>query len=191
VPTTTSPVLDVAALTARPQPVLDVPAVAARLRSWTPADAPAVRAAYADPAIVRWHARTLESDDEAAGHVARWVEDWTRGHAEWAVASAVDDAVLGRVAVKVADPDGVGSIAYWALPAARGRGVVPAAVEVAARWAFGVGFHRLQLTHSTANAASCRAAAKAGFVAECVLRESELHADGWHDMHQHVRFAIG
>ncbi|WP_418277710.1 GNAT family N-acetyltransferase [Isoptericola jiangsuensis] len=188
-PPTTRPVLDVRTLGASPQPVLDVPSVAARLRPWTTADAPAVRAVYADPAVVRWHARTLGSDLEAKALVAGWVDGWTWGYAEWAVVAAADDALLARVAVKATDPDGVGDVAYWAAPAARGRGVVPAAVGVASAWAFDVGYHRLQLSHSVGNAPSCRAAEKSGFVLEGTRRESELHADGWHDMHQHVRFA--
>ena len=54
-------------------------------------------------------------------------------------------------------------------------------------WAFGeIGFHRLELVHSLANAPSCRAAAKAGFAAECVQLSAVLHVDGWHDMHLHA-----
>ena len=43
--------------------------------------------------------------------------------------------------------------------------------------------------HSTANAASCRVAEKAGFAPEGVLRQSVRHLDGWHDMHLHARVA--
>jgi ribosomal-protein-alanine N-acetyltransferase len=189
VPTTTRPPLDLATLTATTLPTLPVDALGARLRPWVPGDAAAVREAYADPAITRWHVRTLETDAEAGELVARWAGAWARGDAHWAVTSSDDDALLGRVAVKVADPDGVGEIGYWTAPAARGRGVTPAAVRTAARWAFAAGYHRLQLVHSTRNPASCRAALKAGFAAEATVRGSVLHADGWHDMHQHARLA--
>jgi len=161
-----------------------------RLRPWRSDDAAAVRAVYGDAAVQRWHVRSLGSDDEARELVLRWRAGWADGReACWAVVRAQDDGLLARVAVKVADPDGVGELAYWTAPAARGRGVAPAAVEAASAWAFAVGFHRLELVHSAHNPPSCRVAEKAGFEAEGVLRESVLHADGWHDMHLHARLA--
>jgi [ribosomal protein S5]-alanine N-acetyltransferase len=189
VPSLTRPELTLETLAAGDQPTLAVPAVGAVLRPWRPNDASAVRAVYADPAIRRWHARTLDSDDEARELVERWRAGWSQSReASWALVDG-SDAVLGRVAVKVADPDGVGELAYWTTPAARGRGMCPTAVDVASSWAFDVGFHRLQLVHSVENAASCRAAQKAGFEPEGVRRESVLHDDGWHDMHVHARIA--
>ncbi|MFB7796754.1 GNAT family N-acetyltransferase [Isoptericola sp. NPDC056134] len=173
------------------QPVLDVPAAGARLRPWRPEDAPAVREVYADEVIQRWHVRVLESDDEAREVIAGWRAGWADGReSSWAVADAAEDVVvLGRMVVKTFDPHGVGVVAYWTAPAARGRGVAPAALDVAAAWAFAAGFHRLELVHSTDNAPSCRVAEKAGFEAEGVLRQSVRHLDGWHDMHVHARVA--
>ncbi|MFI2104311.1 GNAT family N-acetyltransferase [Isoptericola sp. NPDC019693] len=173
------------------QPVLDVPAAGARLRPWRVEDAAAVRAVYADAAIQQWHVRVLESDDEAREVLDGWRAGWADGReSSWAVADATDDSVvLGRTAVKTFDPHGVGAVAYWTAPAARGRGVAPAALVVAAGWAFAAGFHRLELVHSTDNPSSCRVAEKAGFEAEGVLRQSVRHLDGWHDMHLHARLA--
>jgi ribosomal-protein-alanine N-acetyltransferase len=149
-----------------------------------------VRAVYADPAVEHWHARTLDTDSEAAELVAAWMAGWrTGGRAEWAVVADSDGRLLGRVAVKVADPDGVGELAYWTAPEARGRRVASASVQAASAWAFSVGYQRLQLVHSVQNLASCRAATLAGYEAEGTLRRSALHADGWHDMHQHVLLA--
>src|SRR5690606_28347211 len=127
-------------------------------------------------------------DAEARELIERWRSGWPGDRIEWAVVDAADD-LLGRVAVKTTDPDGVADLGYWTAPGARGRGLAPASVRMASVWAFEAGFHRLQLVHSTQNPASCRAATKAGFDAEGTLRESVLHADGWHDMHQHARFA--
>jgi RimJ/RimL family protein N-acetyltransferase len=85
---------------------------------------------------------------------------------------------------------GIGELAYWVVPSARGRGVAPRAVEAVSGWAFSVlGLHRLELLHSVYNLASCRAAEKAGFVAEGTLRGQGRHTDGWHDMHLHGRVA--
>jgi ribosomal-protein-alanine N-acetyltransferase len=59
--------------------------------------------------------------------------------------------------------DGTADVAYWTVPAVRGRGVCPRAVDAMASWAFEVaGLHRLDLEHATANAASCRVAEKTG-----------------------------
>jgi len=49
------------------------------------------------------------------------------------------------------------------------------------------GLHRLELTHSVANAASCRVALRAGFVLEGTRRAEGLRTDGWHDMHLPAR----
>jgi ribosomal-protein-alanine N-acetyltransferase len=58
------------------------------------------------------------------------------------------------------------------------------------QWAFDVaGFHRIAVEHSTANPASCRVAAKAGFHEEGIRRGAALHANGWHDMHVHALLA--
>ncbi|MFE6967907.1 GNAT family N-acetyltransferase [Isoptericola sp. NPDC057653] len=173
------------------QPTLDVPAAGARLRPWRDDDAPAVRAVYADAAIQRWHVRVLDSDDEAREVIGGWRAGWAEDReSSWAVADAADDSVvLGRMAVKTFDPHGVGAVAYWTAPAARGRGVAPAAAAVASAWAFDAGFRRLELVHSVDNAPSCRVAEKAGFAAEGVLRQSVRHLDGWHDMHLHARVA--
>jgi hypothetical protein len=66
---------------------------------------------------------------------------------------------------------------YWVLPQARGRGVAALALGAVADWAFdAVGFHRLELDHSTQNAASCRVATKAGFAPEGTRRARALPA---------------
>jgi RimJ/RimL family protein N-acetyltransferase len=83
---------------------------------------------------------------------------------------------------------GVAECTYWVLPAARGRGVATGATLAMAHWALhDLGLHRLELQHSTANPASCRVAAKAGFGLEGTRRSAMRHPDGWHDMHLHAR----
>lgn len=157
------------------------------LRPWTDADAAVIRAVYQDPDIQRWHVRDVVSEAEARELIARWRAGWREGDGpQWAV--VVEGVVAGRVGLRNMSPaDGVAAIAYWTVPGWRGRGVTPAAVETVTEWAFGVGFHRLEVSHSVRNLPSCRAAVKAGFVPEGVKRSAGLHADGWHDMHVHVR----
>jgi RimJ/RimL family protein N-acetyltransferase len=57
-------------------------------------------------------------------------------------------------------------------------------------WSFDVlGLHRIEINHSTQNPVSCHVAERAGYIAEGFKRSEGLHADGWHDMHQHARIA--
>jgi RimJ/RimL family protein N-acetyltransferase len=178
------------ALAGMPQPTLALDG--AQLRPWADDDAAALRAAYADPDIQRWHVRELSSLDEAREMIADWRDAWAQERRlEWAVAEA-GGALLGRVALKdLSLFDGVAEVAYWTAPAARGRGLAPRAVNAATCWAFGVGFRRLELEHSTLNSASCRVAEKAGFAAEGTRFGAALHADGHHDMHTHARLVDG
>ena len=98
---------------------------------------------------------------------------------------------MGRVSLKGVDlHDGSAGVAYWMVRAWRGRGLCSKAVVALCEWAFAeAGFHRIGLAHSVANPASCRVAVKAGFRAEGVRRDAALHADGWHDMHEHALLA--
>lgn len=172
-----------------PQPTLSLDDDAV-LRPWADGDAAALHAAYADPDIQRWHVRELDSLDEAREMITDWRAAWAQERRlEWAVADA-DGTLLGRLGLKsLALFDGIATIAYWTVPAARGRGLAPRAVDAATRWAFRVGFRRLQLEHSTQNPASCRVAEKAGFAPEGTRLGAALHADGHHDMHTHARLA--
>ncbi|WP_067815591.1 GNAT family N-acetyltransferase [Nocardia inohanensis] len=160
------------------------------LRPWLRRDAPEVYAAFQDPAISRWHVRTVDSEDEAEEWVDAWARTWKRGlDANWAVADSGTGRVLGRASLQhMVLSQGMAAVAYWVVPQARGRGVAPRAVEALTGWAFeGAGFHRLELRHSVHNSPSCRVAVKAGFGLEGVNRSAGLHADGWHDMHLHAR----
>ncbi|TWJ21843.1 acetyltransferase (GNAT) family protein [Micromonospora endolithica] len=74
------------------------------------------------------------------------------------------------------------------LPHARGHRVATRALTALTTWSFDVlGLHRLELSHSTANPASCRVAQGAGWPAEGTARGEGHHTDGWHDMHRHAR----
>lgn len=180
------PHLPAGVLSGRPQPHLTGPDVV--LRPWTEADVATLVLAYADPDIQRWHCRSLD-DDEAAALVRLWSGAWAaETGASWAVTGPDGGTPVGRVAFREMDlADGFAEVGYWVLPSARNRGVATAAVTTLSRWAFDVGFQRIELQHSVQNPASCRVAASTGFVAEGTLRASGLHADGWHDMHVHAR----
>ncbi|MET8156646.1 GNAT family N-acetyltransferase [Sphaerisporangium sp. NPDC005289] len=157
------------------------------LRPWTAADAPAIVDAFRDPDIQHWHARSVESLAEAEEMIEAYAQGWrAESSAHWAVVTPRGE-VLGRVAFRTFDLFwGHAEVAYWTRAAARGRGAATTAVRALTTWAFGIGFHRLYLYHSTLNDASCRLALKAGFALEGTERSSILHPDGWHDMHLHA-----
>ena len=190
-PPLTSPVIPGGLVAASAQPVL--PAGGGLiLPPWRPADAPAVAAAYADPVIQRWHARRVDSENEARDLILGWQGSWaSETGAHWAVTRDKGGDVLGRMSLRwMALDEGRAECAYWTAPSARGTGVAPRGLAALSAWAFGeIGFHRLDLVHSVANTASCRVAAKVGFAAEGVQRSAVLHADGWHDMHVHARIS--
>lgn len=174
-------------LAGRDQPVLKVDDFV--LRPWRAQDAPAVAAAYSEPAIQHWHARSMD-EDEARTWIGSWPGRWAEeSGAGWAMAD--ESGVLGQISVRRLNlMDGLGEVSYWVLPAARGRRIATRALCTLSEWVFDeLGLHRFELAHSTLNAASCGVADKAGFAYEGTKRSEMLHADGWHDMHLHARLS--
>jgi RimJ/RimL family protein N-acetyltransferase len=158
------------------------------LRPWARDDAGVVLSAFADPDISYWNLETLSGQAAACAWIDQWAIGWqAESKASWAVAEVATGEVLGRVALRgISLEYGHAECTYWTLPAGRGRGVASSAARVVSRWALDVvGLHRIELQHSTRNAASCRVALRAGFAVEGVRRQALRHADGWHDMHLH------
>ncbi|MGP3971489.1 GNAT family N-acetyltransferase [Streptomyces sp. 6N223] len=184
----TPPVIASGLLASSPQPVL--PATGGLLlRPWVRADAPAFLSAYQDDETRRWHTRRPSTEAQVREWFDAYRRDWERemgGH--WAITRDGVE-VLGRVALRGLDfDDGVAGVAYWVLPAARGAGVASRALSALTAWAMDeVGFHRLELDHSTRNHASCRVAAQCGYLLEGTKRSAAVHDDGRHDMHLHAR----
>jgi ribosomal-protein-alanine N-acetyltransferase len=188
VPLLVEPALPNGTLRGIQQPRLQVDAELV-LRPWRRGDAREVRAAFDCAEIQRWHVRRLDDEDEAREWTAQWVERWkAENAASWAVVDGADE-VLGQVGLRnVSLAEGSAGLSYWVTPAARGRGVAARAVQAMTGWAFGtIRFNRLGIQHSTANVASCRVAARTGFLPEGTLRQAIKHADGWHDWHIHGR----
>ncbi|WP_351236019.1 GNAT family N-acetyltransferase [Streptomyces sp. NPDC002133] len=184
----TPPVIPAGTLAAASQPVLPA-AGGLLLRPWDTADAPVFLAAYQDSGIRRWHTRRPASENQVREWFDGYRRDWAQEKAgHWAV-TRDDGDVLGRIALRGMDfDDGIAECAYWVLPAARGAGVASRALTALSSWALDeTGFHRLELDHSTRNEASCRVAAKSGFVLEGTRRSAAVHGDGRHDMHLHAR----
>jgi RimJ/RimL family protein N-acetyltransferase len=157
------------------------------LRPWRSGDEPVLLEAGADPQVQRWnalpvpylleHARTYVADTS--------VEGWRTGAAlSWAVCDGTTGDVLAHLGLRpAADPD-VWDVDFWCRPSARGRGVVPDALGAACRWAFTeLGAVRVEWMAEVGDTASRRAAEKAGFRMEGVLRRGlvhrGVHVDGW------------
>lgn len=129
-------------------------------------------------------------ENEVLGWIEAWPKRWQQeSGCGWAVTGV--DGVLGQVSLRTINlDDGAAEVSYWVLPQARGRQIAQRALKAVTSWSFEVlGLHRMEINHSTQNLASCRVAERAGYLAEGVKRSEALHADGWHDMHQHARIA--
>ena len=136
---TAAPVVPAGRLREQRQPELHVDELV--LRPWRPADAPAVVRAYQDAGIRQWHVRTM-SDHEAEEWVATWPERWAaETGAGWAVCD--DYGLLARMSLRpLSLAEGLGEVAYWVLPEARGRGVAPRALRaMSTRLFVHVGLH--------------------------------------------------
>jgi len=188
VPSLIPPAIAAGTLSRSTQPTIPVGGIAA-IRPWSLADAEAVVSAFRDPDIQRWHVRRADSADEAREWIRTWQAGWAaESELNWALVDQATDSLMGRMSLKSVNLyDGRAGLAYWMVPACRGRGLCSQAVITLSQWAFDVaGFHRIAADHSTANPASCRVLTKTGFEEEGVRRAAGRHADGWHDMHVHA-----
>lgn len=180
---------------------------ALRVRPWLAEDMPELLAAterehpgrgLRSHPIVGVPGRRQRSDPPTEGEADRWLSAQQRGwgNGEWLAFAVLDqrwDRVVGHVGLMNRDGGRVGTgeqveISYWTAPAARGRGVAPAAVRAVTDWAFGSFGPGLvpdiMLVHDVDNTASCRVAAKSGYP---FLRLSPASPPDWFtDGHIHV-----
>lgn len=183
------PVVPPGRMRALPQPEFALPG-GMLLRPWEPYDAPALVESCLDPEIQHWNRPGHLTLAGAEEKITRWRHRWQAEEAAiWAVAPATGGPAVGLIGLADLDlPGGSGEFLYWLLPAGRGTGVMVKATDRITRWAFeDLGLHRLRITHSVANPASCAIATKAGYPLEGTMRGALLHADGWHDEHLHAR----
>ncbi|GAA1576799.1 GNAT family N-acetyltransferase [Streptomyces globosus] len=185
------PVLPVGAMGAGDQPEFALRA-GFLLRPWreTDTDAEALADSCRDPGIRHWNRPEDLTPAGAREKIARWGGRWRAEEAAvWAITPPSGERPVGLVGLADVDlAGGSAEFVYWLLPEGRGHGVMAAAVARVSRWALDdLGLHRLRITHSVANEASCRVALQAGFPLEGTLRSALLHADGRHDEHLHAR----
>jgi RimJ/RimL family protein N-acetyltransferase len=138
------------------------------LRSWQKSDAAElVECMNGEPEITRW------LDQVPQPYRTKDALAYFRGIGEtaFAITDAETGRVLGSIGVRFSENGDVGEIGYWLRADARGRGIMTRAVRVVVGWAFGRGnVYRLQLRADVENVPSRRAAERAGFKLEGVLR---------------------
>ena len=137
-----------------------------RLRPWSPADAPALAAAWADPEIACWTGVPPVRDEVAA---LRWIEgDAVRRAARRSLDLVIerDGQVAGEVGLAAFSEDGdVAEIGWWVGPAHRRQHVATRAVRCVAEWATGpLGLRRIEARCHPDNPPSGAVAHRAGFL---------------------------
>lgn len=141
------------------------------LRSWEPADAPAI-------------VECLAGDEELAGWLDRLPQPYTLADAEmylamegeekFAITDAESGRILGSIGLRWKEDEeaGTAEVGYWLRRDARRRGYTTRALVLVTRHALESGAERVYLRADPENLASCRVAEKAGFVREGVLRSA-------------------
>jgi ribosomal-protein-alanine N-acetyltransferase len=117
--------------------------------------------------VIRWFGHAKQTAAEILElNRARWREGTG---ATFAICES-DDRCVGHAWVNLSDLRR-GSVGYWLLPEARGRGLATRSVRLLAQWAFrDLGLARLALLTEPGNRASQRIAERLGFRREGVLR---------------------
>ena len=163
----------------RPHPPLTLPQPplgdgVLRLRPWQAADAPALTAAWSDPAVARWSAPPAARSFVDA---RRWIDGTPalreRGLSLDLVVAGIGarPEVLGEVGLASFDDEGGAEIGYWIAAPHRGKGHATRAVRLLATWAVGhLGLHRVVAEVDPTNAASVGVVRRAGFRAESPSR---------------------
>lgn len=137
-------------------------------------DLDAIDRALRDPGVIGAFGRATLSAAELLGLNRRRRQDGTS--ATFAICDAGDECV-GHVFVNLGDARR-GTVGYWLLPEARGRGLATRAVRLISRWAFTeLDLARLGLLTEPENDASQHVAERSGFRKEGVLR-SYAEVDG-------------
>jgi RimJ/RimL family protein N-acetyltransferase len=106
--------------------------------------------------------------------------DWLVGNiARFTIEDVASRRFAGSAQLRVSGLPQVGGIGYAVHPAFRGRGYTTRALRLLVRWAFeSAGFVRLELGAKTANIASQKAAAAAGFEPDGVREQRLRNPDG-------------
>ena len=130
-------------------------------------DLSAIERGILDPDVIRRFGRQhLQASEVLELNRTRWLDG---SGATFAICEPNDDCA-GHAWVNFSH-DGRGSVGYWLLPQARGKGLATRSVRLLSRWALrDLGLARLQLLTEPANRPSQMVAERSGFHREGVLR---------------------
>ena len=137
------------------------------LRASEPRDLPAIDAGIDDPDVIRWIG---QPEGSAIDVLALNRQRWASGSPTLSICER-DGECVGLVWDNVREADQTtGSVGYWLLPSARGRGLATRAVRLLSRWAErDLGVTNLRLTTEPENERSRRVAERSGFQQTGVL----------------------
>jgi RimJ/RimL family protein N-acetyltransferase len=131
------------------------------LRASEPRDLPAIEAGIHDPEVIRWIGPT---EGSAIDVIALNRTRWASGSPTLSICER-DGTCVGLVWINLREADQTtGSVGYWLLPRARGRGLATRAVRLLSGWAAReMGLTNLRLTTEPENERSRRVAERSGF----------------------------
>lgn len=159
------------------------------LRPWSAADAADLRRAVVTSPDLAWELGDTDLGNERA--CARFIEGVLAAGGtptvNWAI--SVDQTVVGNAGLsRIEHRHDTAWASYWVAAQHRGRGLATRALTALAAHGFrDLGLFRLELGHRTDNTASCRVAAKAGFVPEGIERSKLRYGDLRFDVETHAR----
>jgi RimJ/RimL family protein N-acetyltransferase len=156
-------------------PWLEAPRIdgpTASLRAFHERDVPRIVEACRDETSLRWLSGlpSSYSSADARDYLESRREQLAEAEAVgWAVVDPESDELLGSLSLFDLRLGETAEVGYWTHPAARGRGVMTAAVRLAVRHAFvpaedgGLGLRRLVAVHAEGNTASQKVIERSGF----------------------------
>ncbi|WP_049566829.1 GNAT family N-acetyltransferase [Nonomuraea sp. SBT364] len=157
------------------------------VRPWRLDDLAAIAEAATDPYIPLITSVPSEySDAEGVAFVRR---QWARAAdgAGYSFAIARDGRAVGQIGLWPG-PHGRASVGYWVVGSARGQGVARAALRAVSPWALGqLRIARLEAHVEPWNVASWKAAERAGFAREGLLRQWQEVGGERRDMYLYAR----
>lgn len=151
------------------------------LRPLAPKDAEKLTEACQDAETQRW-------TNVPPAYTLDMAHAFIRGtECKWAMTDERDD-FCGVIELRPRN-DFLADLGYHTAPWARGQGFTTDAVVTVTEWAFGQGFHRIELKADVNNLASRRVAEKAGFAFEGVARGSQQLHGRFDDLAVYARLA--
>jgi ribosomal-protein-alanine N-acetyltransferase len=164
-----------------------------RLRAFRDTDAEAVLSVSADPLIpVITTVPASGCREDALAFIERQHERLASGIGySFAIAESDADRAVGQIGLWLHDHQhGRASIGYWIAPQQRQRGYATAALQAVSRWAFTLdGIARVELYVEPWNKGSWRAAERAGFRREGLLRSWQAVGQQRRDMYMYSLLA--